>query len=58
MKIIFCYIYTKYFIIVLPSKAAVVASRPKKKKTEVFMVKDKKAEKIDSRNNVFRTLIS
>ena len=50
----FCYIYTKSFIIVLPSKAAVVASSPKKKKTEVFMVKDKKAEKIDSRNNVFK----
>jgi len=45
MKIIFCYIDTNYFIIVLPSKAAVVASRPKKKKTEVFMVKDKKAGK-------------
>jgi len=42
MKIIFCYIDTKYFIIVLPSKADVVfvVTRTMKKKTEVFMFFD------------------
>ena len=43
MKIFFCYIDTKYFIIVLPSKAAdvvFVVTRTMKKKTEVFMFFD------------------